>query len=62
MFYCCSNPAEHLQVLFQLLLQTDEVEAEMLWAPLVAAAGDAAQLPPELQPFHPHMMAALASR
>ncbi|WIA15320.1 hypothetical protein OEZ85_001986 [Tetradesmus obliquus] len=57
----CSNQAEHMLAIIQLLLQADWPEAKLLWAPLVAAAGDASQLPPELQPYHPHMTAALAN-
>lgn len=57
----CSNQAEHMLAIIQLLLQADGPEAKSLWAPLVAAAGDASQLPPELQPYHPHMTAALAN-
>ncbi|WIA15313.1 hypothetical protein OEZ85_001980 [Tetradesmus obliquus] len=56
-----SNQAQHMQAMTQLLLQADYAESTVLWTPLVAAAGHASQLPPELQPYHPHMTAALGN-
>ncbi|KAF6252585.1 hypothetical protein COO60DRAFT_515852 [Scenedesmus sp. NREL 46B-D3] len=58
----CVDQAEHMHVCIQLLLQADDPGREMIWAPLVVAGGDAAQLQPELQPYDLHMKAALASR
>jgi hypothetical protein len=46
----------------QVLLEAGDPEAKTVWSPLVAADGQVSRLPPELQPYHLHMKAALAIR
>jgi hypothetical protein len=59
---CCSDLAEHMRALIQVMHAAGQLELRVMWAPLVAAGGQAAKLPPELQPYHLHMKAALADR
>jgi hypothetical protein len=53
---------KHTRALIEVMLAADEAETQAVWSPLVAAGGQAARLPPELQPYHLHMKAALAIR
>jgi hypothetical protein len=53
---------KHTRALIEVMLAADEAEKQAIWSPLVAAAGQVAKLPPELQPYHLHMKASLAIR
>jgi hypothetical protein len=60
---CCADGAEHMHALIRLMLNGDDSGSMQLWVPLVAAGGfEAAGLPQDLQRYHLHMKAALATR